>query len=154
MPWAYWQQQADKTRHPELKQEYQQAAHRAYEHLAAHPLTQQMGVKQGQDWIEWAQWMSSKYQRTSSAVEGRNGYLSKLHHAGRGLSPQSLKVLTIIHNFDLKRADGTTAAQRLFDHRFPDLFEWVVDYMGELPVARRSSKVQQANPLPQALFSA
>ena len=39
LPWAYWQQQADKTRHPELKQEYQQAAHRAYEHLAAHPLT-------------------------------------------------------------------------------------------------------------------
>ncbi len=113
-----------------------------------------MGVKQGQHWIDWAQWMSSKYQRTSSAVEGRNGYLSKLHHAGRGLSPQSLKVLTIIHNFDLKRANGTTAAQRLFDHRFPDLFEWIVDYMGELPVARRSDKVQQANPLPQALFSA
>ena len=78
----------------------------------------------------------------------------RLHHAGRGLSPQSLKVLTIIHNFDLKRADGTTAAQRLFDHRFPDLFEWVVDYMGELPVARSSSKAQQANPLLLALFSA
>ena len=113
-----------------------------------------MGVKQGQHWIDWAQWMSSKYQRTSSAVEGRNGYLSKLHHAGRGLSPQSLKVLTIIHNFDLKRANGTTAAQRLFDHRFPDLFEWIVDYMGELPVARRSDKVQQANPLgtPSSFF--
>ena len=154
LPWAYWQQQAHKTRHPDLKEEYQKAAHRAYQQLTAHPLTQQMGVTPGQQWLDWAQWMSSKYQRTSSAVEGRNGYLSKLHHAGRGLSPQSLKVLTIIHNFDLKRADGTTAAQRLFDHRFPDLFEWVVDYMGELPVARRSDKAQQVNPLSQALFSA
>jgi hypothetical protein len=45
--------------------------------------------------------MVAKYQRTSSAVEGRNGYLSRLHHARRGFSKQSLQVLTIIHNFDL-----------------------------------------------------
>ncbi len=122
--------------------------------MAAHALTQQIGVQQGQQWIEWAQWMCAKYQRTSSAVEGRNGYLSRLHHGGRGLSEPTLKVLTIIHNFDLKRADGTTAAQRLFDHCFPDLFEWIVDYMGELPVARRSSKAQEVNPLPLGLFSA
>jgi Sec-independent protein translocase protein TatA len=154
LPWAYWQQQADKTRHPILKKKYQQAANRAYELLAAHAISQQMAVEQGQQWIEWAQWMCTKYQRTSSAVEGRNGYLSGLHHLGRGLTAQTLKVLTIIHNFDLKRADGTTAAQRLFDHRFPDLFEWVVDHMGELPVARHSSKAQQANPLPLGLFSA
>ena len=154
LPWTYWLQQADKTRHPDLKREYQEAANRGYEQLAAHAITQQMGVKQGQQWMDWAQWMSAKYQRTSSAVEGRNGYLSGLHHAGRGLSAQTLKVLTIIHNFDLKRADGTTAAQRLFDYRFPDLFDWVVDYLGELPVARRSSKAQQVNPLPLGLFSA
>jgi hypothetical protein len=154
LPWTYWQQQADKTRHPELKQEYQKAANKSYEELATHVITQQMGSQQGQQWIMWAQWMCAKYQRTSSAVEGRNGYLSGLHHAGRGLSEQTLRVLTIIHNFDLKRADGSTAAQRLFAHRFPDLFEWVVDYMDELPVARRSSKAQQANPLPLGLFSA
>jgi hypothetical protein len=154
LPWSYWQQQADKTRHPELKQEYQKAANKSYEQLANHVITQQMGNQQGQQWIVWTQWMCAKYQRTSSAVEGRNGYLSGLHHAGRGLSQQTLRVLTIIHNFDLKRADGTTAAQRLFDHRFPNLFEWVIDYMDELPVARRSSKAKQANPLPLALFSA
>ena len=156
LPWAYWQQQADKTRHPELKKEYQKAANNAREQLAADAITQQLGLQQGQQWMEWAQWMCTctKYQRTSSAVEGRNGYLSGLHHAGRGLGEQTLRVLTIIHNFDIKRADGTTAAQRLFDHRFPDLFEWVVDSMGELPVARYSSKAQQTNPLPLGLFSA
>jgi len=53
-------------------------------------------------------------QRTSSAVEGRNGYLSRLHHSHRGFTEQTLKVLTVIHNFDLKRDDDTTAAQRLF----------------------------------------
>jgi hypothetical protein len=154
LPWTYWQQQVDKTRHPELKGEYQKAANIASEQLSAHAITQKMGSQEGQQWIVWAQWMCAKYQRTSSAVEGRNGYLSGLHHAGRGLSEQTLRVLTIIHNFDLKRADGTTAAQRLFDHRFPDLFEWVVDYIDELPVARRSSKAQKANPLPLGFFSA
>jgi hypothetical protein len=154
LPWTYWQQQADKTRHPDLKQQYQKAADRAYEQLAADALTQHMGGQQGQQWMEWAQWMCAKYQRTSSAVEGRNGYLSRLHHAGRGLGEQHLRVLTTIHNFDLKKADGTTAAQRLFDHRFPNLFESIVDSIDELPLARRSSKAQPANPFPLCLFSA
>ncbi|MGK7874663.1 MAG: DUF6399 domain-containing protein [Xenococcaceae cyanobacterium] len=37
----------------------------------------------------------------------RNGYLSRLHNSGRGLSEKDLEVLTVIHNFDLKRADGS-----------------------------------------------
>jgi hypothetical protein len=96
--------------------------------------------------------MAAKYQRTSSAVAGRNGYLSRLHHAGRGFAPQTLQVLTILHNFDLKRADGTTAAQRLFDYEFPDLFDWVVDHMGDLPMPRKSSQAHQPNSLPTLLF--
>ena len=83
--------------------------------------------------------MPSK-ERTSSAVEGRNGYLSRLHHANRGFNEQTLKVLTIIHNFDLKRDDGSTAAQRLFGKPFPDVFDWVVRHMGELPSPRKSKK--------------
>jgi hypothetical protein len=84
--------------------------------------------------------MCDKFQRTSSAVEGRNGYLSRLHHANRGFTEQTLKVLTVIHNFDLKRDDGSTAAQRLFGKPFPDVFDWVVLNMGELPTPRKSKK--------------
>jgi len=36
----------------------------------------------------------------------------------RGLSQRRLQVLTVIHNFDLKRSDGSTAAQRLFGRQF------------------------------------
>ena len=43
--------------------------------------------------------MANNYQRTSSAVEGRNGYLTRLHHSGQGVSQQTLKVLTIITIF-------------------------------------------------------
>ena len=88
---------------------------------AGSPLTLTLDPADLERWVLWSQDFCAKYQRTSSAVEGRNGYLAKLHCAGRGFSEQSLKALTIIHNFDLKRPDGSTAAQRLFGHPFPDL---------------------------------
>jgi len=146
LPWVYWQQQTDKTQPPELKARYQQAVNQAAHRLLSHPLTQSMAADERQSWIDWARWMANNYQRTSSAVEGRNGYLTRLHHSGRGFSPQTLKVLTILHNFHLQRPDGTTAAQRLFGYEFPDLFEWVVGHIGDLPLARRSLKAQRPNP--------
>ena len=151
LPWIYWKQQSAKTRTPALKQSYETAAQRAYQILIQHPDTQ---VLYQQVWLDWGQEMAHKYQRTSSAVEGRNGYLSRLHHAGRGFSPQTLKVATIIHNFDLKRADGTTAAQRLFGHEFPNLFDSIVQSMGDLPMPRKSSKAHPPKSLPTLLFPA
>jgi hypothetical protein len=93
----------------------------------------------------------AKFQRTSSAVEGRNGYLSGLHQANRGFTEQTLKVLTVIHNFDLRRDDGTTAAQRLFGKPFPVLFDWVVLHMGELPRPRRTLKAPKSKSRPYML---
>jgi hypothetical protein len=95
-------------------------------------LTPTLAAEERQTWIDWARWMANNYQRTSSAIEG--------------FSAQTLKVLTIIHNFHLQRLDGTTAAQRLFDYQFPDLFEWVTDPMGDLPLARRSLNSHRPNP--------
>jgi Family of unknown function (DUF6399) len=146
LPWVYWLQHSDKTQHSEFKARYQPAADQAAQKLLAHPLTQTLPAAERQTWIDWARWMANNYQRTSSAIEGRNGYLTRLHHAGRGFSPQTLKVLTIIHNFHLKRPDATTAAQRLFNYEFPDLFEWVTDHMGDLPLARRSLNSHHPNP--------
>lgn len=111
LPWVYWHQQTQKTRQPQLKQGYQQAAQQAQARFLADGFTQTLHNSEQQQWIDWAIWMCAKFQRTSSAVEGRNGYLSALHHANRGFTEQTLKVLTIIHNFDLKRDDCTTAAK-------------------------------------------
>ncbi len=151
LPWIYWKQQSAKTRTADLKQAYETAAKRAYQTLIEHPDTQDLYQP---FWVDWSQEMAHKYQRTSSAVEGRNGYLSRLHQAGRGFSPQTLKVATIIHNFDLKRADGTTAAQRLFGHEFPNLFDSVVASMGNLPMPRKSSKAHSPKSIPTLLFPA
>ena len=147
LPWLYWTQQADKTRQPVLKRRYQDAASDAFDRLFELDITLQLTDHERERWVLWGREFCTKYQRTSSAVEGRNGYLAKLHHARRGFSEQSLNVLTIIHNFDLKRHDGTTAAQRLFNHDFPDPFEWTLDHIGELPMPRKFSKPQQHKPL-------
>jgi hypothetical protein len=144
LPWVYWHQQAQKTRQPQLKQNYAQAAKSAHDSFLADFYTKKLTSSEQQQWIDWAIWMCTKFQRTSSAVEGRNGYLSGLHHSGRGLTDQTLKVLTIIHNYDARRDDGTTAAQRLFEKPFPNLFEWIVPRMGELPRPRRTFKTPKS----------
>jgi hypothetical protein len=154
LPWVYWTQQADKTRQPSLKQRYQDTASAAFDRLFEQDITLQLEDNERARWVLWSQEFCAKYQRTSSAVEGRNGYLAKLHHARRGFSEQSLNVLTIIHNFDLKRHDGTTAAQRLFGHDFPDVFEWMLAQVGDLPMPRRSAKTQQPKPLYADVFPA
>jgi len=123
-----------------LKQAYHSAlthAQLAYRH---DPVTLSLSPESLQHWWSWAEWMVSKFQRTSSPVEGRNGYLSRIHHSARGLSQRRLQVLTVIHNFDLKRSDGSTAAQRLFGRQFPNLFDYLVEHMGDLPQPRKARK--------------
>jgi hypothetical protein len=62
------------------------------------------------------------FQRTSSCVEGRNGQLSLRHHHLHHISPERLEALTVMHNYFIRRPDGTTAAQRFFGNRPADLF--------------------------------
>jgi hypothetical protein len=70
--------------------------------------------------------MAETFQRSSSCVEGRNGMLSLNYHRFHRLNPRSLQVLTIVHNFDVRRSDGTTAAERFFEARHENLFDSLV----------------------------
>ena len=47
----------------------------------------------------------------------------------------------------LKRKDGTTTARRFFETEFPDLFSWLLDEMGELPLLRKRRERVVRNPL-------
>ncbi len=66
------------------------------------------------------------FQRSSSCVEGRNGQLSLHHHGRHRLSDRRLAALTGVHNFHIRRADGTTAAERFFGRTHPALFEQIL----------------------------
>ena len=94
LPWVYWQQQADKTRNPSLKSCYQQATQQAQTRLTQNPFSVDINPELFQFWLSWSQHQCKTFERTSSAVEGFNGYLSRLHQARRGFSAQSLAALT------------------------------------------------------------
>lgn len=138
LPNYYWSHLTEITKNPALKQIYHTAQLQAVSHLIQHPLTYKLDKAQCKQWQEWALRMVNQFQRSSSAIEGRNGYLSRVHHCGRGFDQTQLQVLTVIHNFELKRADGSTAAQRLFGKEFPNLFDYVIQLMGDLPLPRKS----------------
>ncbi len=154
LPVVYWHQQLQKTQHSALKKRYRRAWQQALVLWNAHPLTSSKTAEELEQWLSWAEWICAKFQRASSSVEGRNGCLSQMYHNGRGLSLKRLKALTVIHNFDLRRRDGTTAAARLFDTSFPDLFQWLIDHMGELPLPRESSARSLSNPLNTKIVAA
>ena len=140
LPVVYWQQHASRTKNPNLRQDYTAANIKARQIFEQHPFTQNLSQSDLEQWWNWGIWIVRKFQRSSSPVEGRNGYLSQIHHSRRGLPHKRLKVATIIHNFSLRRSDGTTAAERLFGQQFPDLFEYLIENIGELPQPRKSRK--------------
>ncbi len=142
LPEVYWLTQFEKTKNRDLRPVYQKAYEKAHQELLAHQLTLTLNQVEIEQWRDWATNMVAKFQRTTSAIEGRNGYLSRLHHSGRGLSETDLQVLTVIHNFDLHRADGSTAASRLFARDFPELFPWLMSRIGDLPEPRKPRKAR------------
>jgi len=147
LPVVYWDHQSQKTKNPSLKEVYHNAWTTALSHWQNHPLSQSLSAMELQAYLSWANWICSKFHRASSAVEGRNGCLSQMVHNGRGLTSTRLKALTVIHNFDSRRSDGSTAAERLFGRSFPDLFTWLVEQMGDLPLPRKSQKRVFSNQL-------
>lgn len=66
------------------------------------------------------------FQRSSSCVEGRNGQLALRHHGLHRLTDRKLEALTVVHNFYIKRDDGTTPAERFFGLKPRDLFEYLL----------------------------
>ena len=81
-----------------------------------------------------AQNAADVFQRSSSCVEGRNGQLSLRHHGLRELTASKLRALRTIHNYVIRRPDGTTAAERFFENKSRDLFVWLLE---ELPMPAR-----------------
>jgi hypothetical protein len=91
-------------------------------------------VEQGQ-LKDKAKTLAEVFQRSSSNVEGRNGYLSLRNHQLRGLDhPRKRACLTAMHNFFLTRTDGTTAAERFFGQKPRAMFAAILAAV-EIPPA-------------------
>jgi hypothetical protein len=90
--------------------------------------------------------LAERFQRSSSAVEGRNGALSLLLHRFHYVSEKTLSVLTIVHNYGVRRSDGSTAASRFFGGQHANLFEHLIKTVRipGRPQAQKQKKRQEA----------
>lgn len=135
---------SSKNRNKNLRNYYKKLIRQLEEKLKAHPLNKFLTTEQKQICNDWCEQIARSFQRSSSQVEGRNGYLAFVHKANRGMSEQRLNVLTVVHNFDIRGLDGRTPAERLFGKSynmdFPDLFESVLQNVTSFPEPRRNKK--------------
>ena len=81
--------------------------------------------------------ISKKFQRSTSSVEGYNGVLGLKHHGWHRLPEGKLRAVGVLHNFYIKRADGTTAAERLLGEKPDDLWAWIAERFRKLPLPRQ-----------------
>lgn len=140
LPLVYWAHQAAHTRCAGRKAKMLQLLEAVRAAFHQHAITRRMSPQVLEAWHGWATQRVKAFQRASSAVEGRNGYLSQLHHNHRGLPKQRYKVWTALHNFDCRAADGTTPASRFFRRTLPDLFETVLSKIEDLPRPRKRNQ--------------
>jgi ligand-binding sensor domain-containing protein len=57
------------------------------------------------------------------------GQLTLRHHGIHKLSDRSLKAQTIVHNYYRRNRDGTTPAERFFEAKHIDFFQWLLEKM-------------------------
>ena len=145
LPLMYWQEQLRRTRHQGQKAQIVLVLQAVEEAFARHPCTRQLNPEVLAGWKAWAAEHARAFQRASSAVEGRNGYLSQMQHNHRGLPMRRYQVWTVLHNFDCRAPDGTTPASRFFRRSFPDLFESVLSQLDALPMPRQRRQALAAS---------
>jgi len=137
LPLMYWQAQLRRTRCPEHKAQLTLVLQTIEEAFARHACTRQLTPEVLAGWKAWAGEHAKAFQRASSAVEGRNGYLSQMQHNHRGLPTCRSPGWTVLHTFDCRATDGTTPASRFVRRSFPDLFESVLSQIDALPMPRQ-----------------
>lgn len=148
LPAAYWDQAAPRGRNAEEKQRRRQLAQRCHEAAwseAARPgrldAAAEAAIRDA------ARACVERWVRSSSCVEGRNGLLALYHHGRHGLSEQRLQALTVLHNYWVRRDDGSTAAQRFFGQKPRDLFAWLLERFPDPP--RPAQRRPKEPPKPQ-----
>jgi Family of unknown function (DUF6399) len=145
----YWEMASDKEKDPEERMRLKEMAEKLMEKawakgsaLAGLDADQKKEVEAG------ARACAEMFQRSSSCVEGRNGRLSLFHHGQTRLSEKRLQALTVVHNYVVRREDGTTAAERFFGQKQRDAFAWLLQRLPALPrpAAKRREHITDKGP--------
>ena len=149
LPSIYWKSRIQKTDSKKIKRCYKLSEGAALIKLKSHPLTTIILQNRCNDlkWRTWAEEISNIFIRATSAIEGRNSWLSQIHFNGRGFSQKRLISQCAIKNYFLERNDGTTACERLAGFKPENMFEFIVKNIGELAQPRKRKVKDPNNPL-------
>jgi hypothetical protein len=141
LPAVYLELHAAKAETAELRKQRKAVSRQLFEQLESAPPWQSITTEQQQNLHRVATRCAQIFQRSSSNVEGRNGQLSLHHHIYKAMSKRKLRAATVIHNYFIRRPDGTTAAERFFGNAPISLFAHllsVTDYPAA-PASLRSN---------------
>jgi hypothetical protein len=131
LPAVYLELHAAKVQTADLRMQRLESSARLYEQLEKDHDWQSLPDDRKKELIKVATECAQIFQRSSSNVEGRNGQLSLHHHIYKNMNTRKLNAATVIHNYFIRRPDGTTAAERFFGKAPKPLFDHllsVTDY--------------------------
>jgi uncharacterized protein DUF6399 len=150
LPGCYWEAAAGRARSSEERERLKEMAGKLKEQAWAEggALSELSEEERGRV-RQVARETAGLFSRSSSCVEGRNGRLSLQHHGHSRISQRRLSALTVIHNYLVERSDGTTAAQRFFGQKPPDLFDWLLERLPDLPRPAKKRRETAAQVLPK-----
>ena len=142
LPCYYWKLKLSQTRSKRAKLYYKKTLTHVERLLFAHTLTKDIldCEEEKRLWENWAKQMCLLFSRSTSAVEGRNAWISQIHFNGRGLTENRLLSQTAIKNYFLKREDGTTACERLTGIIPENLMNYLMENIDPLPEPRKWKK--------------
>jgi len=152
LPGHYWEAAGGRARTSEERERLEEMAGKLLEQAWAQggPLSA-LSKEEKARLQETTRQVAGLFSRSSSCVEGRNGRLSLQHHGHSRVSQRRLEALTVIHNYVAERPDGTTAAQRFFGQKPPDVFGWLLGRLPDLPrpAKKRRDTAVQSSPQPE-----
>ena len=131
-----------KAKTAELRQAIKQQSERLGAELQEDSNWLSLAKEEQEQLTEVAKSCAQLFQRSSSCLEGRNGYLSLRHHGLHHLSDRKLGALTVIHNYYITRQDKTTAAERFFNQKPRNLLTYLIR---NLPSVSRPTLKMVAN---------
>lgn len=136
LPKMYWIQALNKTKHKPIREQLKKELRECEQNKF---LMLELSDEEYKVLKEKAIFLSRKFQRASSQVEGRNGKLSLINHNQKSFDSTRLEVMTVIHNFDTRGMDGKTPAERLFGNKieFQPLFDYILNNFDDLPRPRK-----------------
>jgi hypothetical protein len=126
LPAIYLELHAAKAETAALRKQRKAVSEQLFGQLENAPPWQSMTKEQQQNLHRAATRCAQIFQRSSSNVEGRNGQLSLHHHIYKTMNKRKLKAATVVHNYFIRRPDGTTAAERFFGNAPTSLFDHLV----------------------------